>query len=53
MFPTEDPGKIVRTLAEHKIIVDYRPGHVRVSPFIYNTVEENQLIIEHLARLIR
>ncbi len=53
MFPADNPGAIVKTLAEHKIIVDYRPGHVRVSPFFYNTVDENALIIDHLARLVR
>jgi kynureninase len=52
MFPAPDPGSVVRALAEQKIIVDYRPGHVRVSPFFYNTIDENAIIIDHLARLI-
>lgn len=53
MFPAPDPGAVVKALAEQKIIVDYRPGHVRVSPFFYNTPDENAIIIDHLARLIR
>lgn len=53
MVPAEQPGAVVRALAEQKIIVDYRPGHVRVSPYFYNTLDEQQLIITELARLLQ
>ena len=41
LFPASDPAAVVRTLADHRIIVDDRPGHVRVPPYFYNTVEEH------------
>jgi selenocysteine lyase/cysteine desulfurase len=50
MFPAADPAAVVRSLAEQHIIVDHRPGHVRVSPFFYNTVEEQQVLIDQLVR---
>ena len=50
MFPAADPGAVVRLLAEQRIIVDHRPGHVRVSPFFYNTVEEQQVLIDQLVQ---
>ncbi len=53
MFPAPDPAAVVRSLAEQRIIVDHRPGHVRVSPFFYNTVEEHQLLIDQLVPHIR
>lgn len=53
MIPAEQPGAVVRALAEQKIIVDYRPGHVRVSPYFYNTLDEQELIIAQLARLLQ
>lgn len=53
MFPAADPAAVVRALAEQQIIVDYRPGHVRVSPYFYNTQDEHQRVVEQLARLIK
>jgi len=50
MFPAADPAAVVRSLAEQRIIVDHRPGHVRVSPFFYNTVDEHQLLIDQLVQ---
>jgi kynureninase len=52
MVPATDPAKVVRSLAEQRIIVDHRPGHVRVSPFFYNTFEEQQHALDYLAQLI-
>jgi len=43
-----DPSGAVAHLAEEGIIVDHRPGHVRVSPHFYNTEEE---IVRFVARL--
>lgn len=34
------PAEMVAQLAEEGIIVDHRPGHVRVSPHFYNTEDE-------------
>ncbi len=43
-----DPAGAVAHLAEAGIIVDHRPGHVRVSPHFYNTPEEIGGCIEAL-----
>jgi selenocysteine lyase/cysteine desulfurase len=53
MFPAENPASIVRALKADRIVVDYRPGHVRVSPYFYNTVDEHALLIERLRTLIQ
>lgn len=47
----DDPKPIVAALAERGIITDYRPGAVRVSPYFYNTVEENETVIRALKEL--
>lgn len=43
MIRHKDPAGAVGFLASRGIIVDHRPGHVRVSPHFYNTGQE----IEH------
>ncbi|HUF51667.1 MAG TPA: aminotransferase class V-fold PLP-dependent enzyme [Longimicrobiales bacterium] len=35
-----EPDRAVQWLAQHDIIVDARPGHVRVSPHFYNTADD-------------
>lgn len=49
MVAHPDPARAVQHLAEHDIIVDWRPGHVRISPHFYNTEAELDLVIERLA----
>jgi kynureninase len=49
MIHHPDPAGAVRHLAEHDIIVDHRPGFVRVSPHVYNTEEEMDRCVETLA----
>lgn len=44
----QDPAKATKALAKEKIIVDHRPGKLRVSPYFYNTPEENQKLIDVL-----
>ena len=44
----DDPLAITHKLAERGIIVDKRPGAVRVSPYFYNTLEENQIFVQAL-----
>lgn len=48
MLPAADPAGAVNALKERNIIVDYRPGAVRLSPYFYNTEAENQLVVEAL-----
>ncbi len=45
-----DPSGAVDSLARDGIIVDHRPGHVRVSPHFYNTEEEVDRFVEALTR---
>lgn len=44
------PAHTVAWLAEDGIIVDWRPGHVRISPHFYNAEEEVDRVIDSLAR---
>jgi selenocysteine lyase/cysteine desulfurase len=48
-FP--DPKTVVAALYDRKIITDYRPGAVRISPYFYNTVEENEIVIQALKEI--
>jgi selenocysteine lyase/cysteine desulfurase len=49
----EQPKPIVAALAQQKIIVDFRPGAVRVSPYFYNTIEENEAVIQAIKAVTR
>jgi len=46
----DQPKPIVAALAKQNIIVDSRPGAVRISPYFYNTVEENKIIVQALTK---
>jgi len=48
MIRHRDPPGAVAHLAAAGIIVDHRPGHVRVSPHFYNTEEEIRFLLETL-----
>lgn len=43
-----NPPAVVKALAERKIIVDHRPGVVRVSPYFYTTLNENTVLLDAL-----
>jgi selenocysteine lyase/cysteine desulfurase len=47
-----DPKPVVDGLAARGIIVDYRPGIVRLSPAFYNTEDEVRSTIDVLAALV-
>jgi selenocysteine lyase/cysteine desulfurase len=49
MVQHADPAGAVRHLAHRGVIVDHRPGFVRVSPHFYNTEEEVDRFVEALA----
>lgn len=49
MVADDDPAGAVSRLAEQKIIVDSRPGYVRVSPHFYNTEAEIDQVVAALA----
>lgn len=49
MVKHADPAAAVAHLADHGIIVDHRPGFVRISPHFYNTEEEIDRCVDALA----
>jgi selenocysteine lyase/cysteine desulfurase len=52
MLGLERPDEIVHALTERGIIVDFRPGLVRISPHFYNMVAENEAIVEAVAEIL-
>ncbi len=48
MIRHREPAVAVRSLAEANVVVDARPGHVRLSPFFYNVPEDHVAAIEAL-----
>jgi selenocysteine lyase/cysteine desulfurase len=53
MVRADDPAAAVRGLRERRIVADYRPGFVRLSPYFYNTEDENGVVVEALRELVR
>lgn len=53
MLGLDQPDQIVHALTARKIIVDYRPGLLRISPHFFNTVAENEAIVEAIAEILR
>lgn len=51
MIAADNPHRSVNALADQGIIVDARPGHVRVSPHFYNTEAEVDLVVDRLIEL--
>ncbi len=49
MVEVPDPEGAVERLIAEDIIVDYRGNRVRISPYFYNTFEENEAVVEVLA----
>ena len=52
-IPRADPPAVVRGLREQGVIVDDRPGVVRVSPFFFNVPEDHQRAVDAFAALER
>lgn len=48
MLPSDDPPADVAALAAQQIVADARPGHVRLSPYFYNVVEDHVAALETL-----
>src|SRR5579859_1070715 len=53
LLELERPEELVQSLTERGIIVDSRPGLLRISPHFYNSVEENDAVVSALDELIR
>ena len=53
VLPIENPPALVKALAQEKnIIIDHRPGLVRLSPYFYNTEEENQFLVDSILNVL-
>ena len=52
-IPREDPQAVVAALAGRGIVVDRRPGLVRLSPYFYNTREDGEYVVRELIDLQR
>lgn len=52
-IPRGAPRAVVAALANRKIIVDSRPGVVRLSPYFYNTPEDGEQVVRAMADLER
>jgi len=53
MIELDNPGPVVDRLAERDIIVDFRPGALRASPYFYNTQEDIDIFVDTLTELTR
>ncbi len=52
MLEVENPQQIVEELLKRNIVIDSRPGLLRISPYFYNTIEENAIVIDALAEIL-
>lgn len=53
MLELERPEEIVHALVDRNIITDSRPGLLRVSPYFYNTIDENALVIDAIEEILQ
>ncbi len=52
MLEFAQPQEIVKALADRNIITDSRPGLLRLSPYFYNTIEENAIVVDAIAEIL-
>jgi selenocysteine lyase/cysteine desulfurase len=52
-FEYRDPYALAEKLRRDGIVVSPRPGIIRVSPHVYNTIEEVEAFIEIVKRYIK
>ena len=52
MLALDQPNEIVEQLVARRFIVDHRPGLVRISPYFYNTIAENEAVVEEISRIL-
>ena len=51
MVEVGDPQAVVAGLAERDVIVDARPGAVRISPYFYNNLEDIETAVSALTEV--
>jgi len=52
MIELDHPEEVIEALIGRNIIADSRPGLLRVSPYFYNTIEENAIAVEAIAEIL-
>ncbi len=52
MLELEHPEDIVKALVARNIITDSRPGLLRISPYFYNTIEENAIVVDAISEIL-
>lgn len=52
MIELDRPEEVVKSLVARNIITDSRPGLLRISPYFYNTIEENAIAIDAIAEIL-
>ncbi len=52
MLELERPDEIVKGLVARNIVTDYRPGLLRISPYFYNTIEENAIVVDAISEIL-
>jgi selenocysteine lyase/cysteine desulfurase len=52
MLGAENPERLADELSRRGVLVDWRPGVVRISPHFFNTDEEVTQTLEILAELL-
>src|SRR2546425_6727959 len=52
MLELERPEEIVKALVDRGIITDSRPGLLRISPYFYNTIEKNAVVIDAIVEIL-
>jgi kynureninase len=53
MLQFEHPEELVEALLARDIITDSRPGLLRVSPYFYNTIEENAIVVDAIEEILQ
>jgi selenocysteine lyase/cysteine desulfurase len=48
----EEPQEIVKALLTRNIVTDSVPGLLRISPYFYNTIEENAIVIDAITEIL-
>jgi selenocysteine lyase/cysteine desulfurase len=52
MLEIDQPEQVVKELVARNVITDSRPGLLRISPYFYNTIEENAVVIDSIAEIL-
>jgi kynureninase len=53
MLELDQPQEIVKELVTRNVITDSRPGLLRISPYFYNTIEENAIVIDAIEEILQ